>query len=191
MVTSMISTPAVCRLPRRAVTPGTLARAAYQRSRGGRPMAEGFDVVILGAGPGGAEHVAKHCRRAALVEREVIDGECTNWGCTPSMLLRATELRGKGPCRRHPRRRSTSRARHTATRWSRTTTTPSGSPATRRGDRVLRGGGMDRRHGLGQGRRRDPRGRRHGDRPRGGRGFMHSPGTRPKRGARRPRPDVR
>jgi pyruvate/2-oxoglutarate dehydrogenase complex dihydrolipoamide dehydrogenase (E3) component len=62
-------------------------------------MAESFDVVILGAGPGGEvalNTLVKHGKRVALVEREVIGGECTNWGCIPSKtLLRPTELRGK------------------------------------------------------------------------------------------------
>ena len=62
-------------------------------------MAETFDVVILGAGPGGEvalNTLVKHGKRVALVEREVIGGECTNWGCIPSKtLLRPTELRGQ------------------------------------------------------------------------------------------------
>lgn len=62
-------------------------------------MAETFDVVILGAGPGGEvalNTLLRHGKRVALVESEVIGGECTNWGCIPSKtLLRPTELRGK------------------------------------------------------------------------------------------------
>ena len=62
-------------------------------------MAESFDAVILGAGPGGEvtlNTLVKQGKRVALVEREVIGGECTNWGCIPSKtLLRPTELRGK------------------------------------------------------------------------------------------------
>jgi dihydrolipoamide dehydrogenase len=62
-------------------------------------MSESFDVVILGAGPGGEvalNTLVKHGKHVALVEREVIGGECTNWGCIPSKtLLRPTELRGK------------------------------------------------------------------------------------------------
>jgi hypothetical protein len=55
--------------------------------------------VILGAGPGGGvalNTLLKHGKRVALVEQEVIGGECTNWGCIPSKtLLRPTELRGQ------------------------------------------------------------------------------------------------
>lgn len=60
---------------------------------------ERFDVVILGAGPGGEvalNTLAKEGARIALVEQELIGGECSNWGCIPSKtLLRPTELKGK------------------------------------------------------------------------------------------------
>jgi pyruvate/2-oxoglutarate dehydrogenase complex dihydrolipoamide dehydrogenase (E3) component len=62
-------------------------------------MDDRFDVVILGAGPGGEVAVntlLKAGKRIALVEQEVIGGECANWGCIPSKtLLRPTELMGK------------------------------------------------------------------------------------------------
>jgi dihydrolipoamide dehydrogenase len=62
-------------------------------------MAERFDVVILGAGPGGEvalNTLARAGRRLALVEQELIGGECTNWGCIPSKtLLRPPELKGE------------------------------------------------------------------------------------------------
>jgi pyruvate/2-oxoglutarate dehydrogenase complex dihydrolipoamide dehydrogenase (E3) component len=56
------------------------------------------DVAILGAGPGG-EHAANalHAagRSVALIERELIGGECSNWACIPTKtLLRPAELRG-------------------------------------------------------------------------------------------------
>ena len=56
------------------------------------------DVAILGAGPGG-EHAANALhgagRSVALIERELIGGECTNWACIPTKtLLRPSELRG-------------------------------------------------------------------------------------------------
>jgi dihydrolipoamide dehydrogenase len=61
-------------------------------------MAERFDVVIIGAGPGGEvalNTLLKAGRKVALVENDVIGGECTNWGCIPSKtLLRPTELEG-------------------------------------------------------------------------------------------------
>ncbi len=62
-------------------------------------MSESVDVAILGAGPGG-EHAANalHAagKRVALVERELIGGECSNWACIPTKtLLRPAELRGE------------------------------------------------------------------------------------------------
>ena len=58
-----------------------------------------FDVAILGAGPGG-EHAANalHAvgRSVALIERELIGGECSNWACIPTKtLLRPTEVRAE------------------------------------------------------------------------------------------------
>ncbi len=62
-------------------------------------MNNSYDVVILGAGPGGEvalNTLLKAERRVALVEREVIGGECSNWGCIPTKtLLRPPELKGK------------------------------------------------------------------------------------------------
>ena len=62
-------------------------------------MAERYDVAILGAGPGG-EHAAYALvaagRKVALIERELIGGECSNWACIPTKtLLRPTEVRGE------------------------------------------------------------------------------------------------
>src|SRR3954467_15082392 len=49
-----------------------------------------IDVVVIGAGPAG-ETVAGRCAdgglRAAIVERELIGGECSYWGCIPSKTL--------------------------------------------------------------------------------------------------------
>jgi pyruvate/2-oxoglutarate dehydrogenase complex dihydrolipoamide dehydrogenase (E3) component len=62
-------------------------------------MSERFDAVIIGAGPGGEvalNTLAKEGLRIALLEEEVIGGECSNWGCIPTKtLLRPTELKGK------------------------------------------------------------------------------------------------
>lgn len=62
-------------------------------------MEDRFDVVVIGAGPGGEvalNTLAKEGLRIALVEEEVIGGECSNWGCIPTKtLLRPTELKGK------------------------------------------------------------------------------------------------
>ena len=53
-------------------------------------MSDRFDVVILGAGPAGEHAVnilAPAGLRCALVERELIGGECTNWACIPTKTL--------------------------------------------------------------------------------------------------------
>ena len=62
-------------------------------------MADRFDVVIIGGGPGGEVAVntlLKAGKRVALIENNVLGGECSNWGCIPSKtLLRPTELEGE------------------------------------------------------------------------------------------------
>jgi pyruvate/2-oxoglutarate dehydrogenase complex dihydrolipoamide dehydrogenase (E3) component len=53
-------------------------------------MSEAFDVVVLGGGPAG-EVAVERCRlgdlTVALVERELIGGECSYWGCIPSKTM--------------------------------------------------------------------------------------------------------
>jgi len=49
-----------------------------------------FDVVIIGAGPGGyvaAIRAAQLGGRVAIVERNKIGGTCLNWGCIPTKAL--------------------------------------------------------------------------------------------------------
>ncbi len=49
-----------------------------------------FDVVVIGAGPAG-ENAAGRCAggglSVAIVERELVGGECSYWGCIPSKVL--------------------------------------------------------------------------------------------------------
>src|SRR3954468_8705127 len=49
-----------------------------------------FDVIVVGAGPAG-ETLAGRCAdgglSVALVERELVGGECSYWGCIPSKTL--------------------------------------------------------------------------------------------------------
>jgi dihydrolipoamide dehydrogenase len=55
-----------------------------------------FDVLILGAGPGGyvaAIRAAQLGLKTAIVEREHLGGICLNWGCIPTKaLLRSAEI---------------------------------------------------------------------------------------------------
>ena len=59
-------------------------------------MADNYDVIIIGAGPGGyvaAIRAAQLGLRTAIVEREHLAGICSNWGCIPTKaLLRTAEV---------------------------------------------------------------------------------------------------
>ncbi len=58
----------------------------------------GFDIIIIGAGPGGyvaAIRAAQLGLRTAVVERRHLGGICLNWGCIPTKaLLRSAEIYG-------------------------------------------------------------------------------------------------
>ena len=59
-------------------------------------MAQNFDVIVIGAGPGGyvaAIRAAQLGLKVACVERENLGGICLNWGCIPTKaLLRSAEV---------------------------------------------------------------------------------------------------
>ncbi|MCM8730847.1 dihydrolipoyl dehydrogenase [Hephaestia sp. GCM10023244] len=59
-------------------------------------MAESYDVIVLGSGPGGyvaAIRAAQLGLKTAIVERENLGGICLNWGCIPTKaLLRSAEI---------------------------------------------------------------------------------------------------
>lgn len=60
-------------------------------------MAETFDLIIVGSGPGGyvaAIRAAQLGLKTAIVERERLGGICLNWGCIPTKaLLRSSEIK--------------------------------------------------------------------------------------------------
>jgi dihydrolipoamide dehydrogenase len=62
-------------------------------------MSERFDAVVLGAGPAGeaaASRLNGQGLHTALVERELVGGECAYWACIPSKtLLRPPEVRSE------------------------------------------------------------------------------------------------
>ncbi|MFI3903453.1 dihydrolipoyl dehydrogenase [Ochrobactrum sp. S1502_03] len=59
-------------------------------------MADIYDVIIIGSGPGGyvtAIRAAQLGLKTAIVEREHLGGICLNWGCIPTKaLLRSAEV---------------------------------------------------------------------------------------------------
>ena len=58
--------------------------------------AQTFDVIVIGAGPGGyvaAIRASQLGLKVAIVERENLGGICLNWGCIPTKaLLRSAEV---------------------------------------------------------------------------------------------------
>ncbi|MFW2829694.1 dihydrolipoyl dehydrogenase [Sphingomonas sp. ID0503] len=59
-------------------------------------MADTYDLIVLGSGPGGyvgAIRAAQLGLKVAIVERERLGGICLNWGCIPTKaLLRSSEI---------------------------------------------------------------------------------------------------
>ncbi len=60
-------------------------------------MAENYDVIIIGSGPGGYVTAVRSAQlgfKTAIVEREHLGGICLNWGCIPTKaLLRSAEVK--------------------------------------------------------------------------------------------------
>jgi dihydrolipoamide dehydrogenase len=59
-------------------------------------VAENYDVIIIGSGPGGYVTAVRSAQlgfKTAIVEREHLGGICLNWGCIPTKaLLRSAEI---------------------------------------------------------------------------------------------------
>ena len=59
-------------------------------------MADTYDLIVLGSGPGGyvaAIRASQLGLKVAIVERELLGGICLNWGCIPTKaLLRSSEI---------------------------------------------------------------------------------------------------
>jgi dihydrolipoamide dehydrogenase len=59
-------------------------------------VADTYDLVVLGSGPGGyvaAIRASQLGLKVAIVERELLGGICLNWGCIPTKaLLRSAEV---------------------------------------------------------------------------------------------------
>jgi len=59
-------------------------------------LADTYDLIVLGSGPGGyvaAIRAAQLGLKTAIVEREKLGGICLNWGCIPTKaLLRSSEI---------------------------------------------------------------------------------------------------
>jgi pyruvate/2-oxoglutarate dehydrogenase complex dihydrolipoamide dehydrogenase (E3) component len=62
-------------------------------------MSEHFDAIVIGMGPGGevaASNLLRAGKKIAIVERELVGGECAYWACIPSKtLLRPPEAKGE------------------------------------------------------------------------------------------------
>ena len=55
-----------------------------------------YDLIVIGAGPGGYEaaaHAARMGKKVALIEKERLGGTCLNVGCIPAKtFLRSSKL---------------------------------------------------------------------------------------------------
>ncbi len=60
-------------------------------------MSDRFDAIVIGMGPGGevaATRLIDGGMKVAVIERELIGGECGYWACIPSKtLIRPAEAR--------------------------------------------------------------------------------------------------
>ena len=111
----------------------------------GRMSDHDYDVIVVGAGSPG-EHCAGELAdgglRVAVVERELVGGECSYWACIPSKTLLRPGEAVQGAREAARERRSTCRPRWPGgTSWCPTTRTPGQSWLKSKGIDLLRGTG--------------------------------------------------
>ena len=95
------------RLQRRLKPPAQCRRGSRRRYRV-EPMADSYDVIVIGGGPGGyvaAIRAAQLGQKTAVVERDKPGGRCLNYACIPAKTM----LHTRRALRPRPQRR---RARH-------------------------------------------------------------------------------
>ena len=163
-----------------------IRRRAIAGSIGSEPVADSYDVIVIGGGPGGyvaAIRAAQLGKKTAVVERDKPGGRCLNYACIPAKtVLRTAEIYHQAARQRRARRR----------RQGRLDRLGGAGQAPRRGlgvalqrrqdalgqeqDRPDRGRGLAHRRGQRQGRRRGLRGRHGRARHRLGR-RCRSPGS--------------
>src|SRR5687768_16225300 len=72
------------------------APAAHAPIFGERGMASSYDVIVIGAGPGGYVTAIRSAQlgfKTAIVEKAHLGGICLNWGCIPTKaLLRSADV---------------------------------------------------------------------------------------------------
>ena len=124
-------TPTSCRLPLFFASAARLAAGLTTETA----MRTDYDVIVVGGGSPG-EHcagaLAEGGLRVAVVERELVGGECSYWACIPSKtLLRPGEAVQPRAWPRRPPRSTSTRRSPSATSWSPTTPTPGRSAGWR------------------------------------------------------------
>jgi Pyridine nucleotide-disulphide oxidoreductase len=118
-----------------------------------------YDVVVLGAGPIGLS-LADRARAAglsvAVVERELVGGECSYWACVPSKALLRPVIAVDDACRVDGARDAVTGEINTADVFARRDRAVSNGDDTGQGDRYVKGIGADlvRGHGRLDGLRR-------------------------------------
>ncbi len=97
-ISAMVPADAVNAAPQQAEEPKAADKAAEPKrapAPAPAPVAKvssgaEFDIIIIGAGPGGyemAERAAHKGQKVLLIEKKYLGGVCLNWGCIPTKTL--------------------------------------------------------------------------------------------------------